>query len=84
VFLPRDAQGFFTAVIGLQVNLIMLTNAMLFFLSKADTFPYFVWAFFGAGALQAFVQSVESGFSKRLAKRSAMACSFCSRPGEWQ
>jgi hypothetical protein len=52
LFLPSDAQGFFAAVIGLQVDLIMLADAMLFFLSTAYPFPHFSRAFFGAGALQ--------------------------------
>jgi hypothetical protein len=40
----------------------MLTDAVLFFSSMAYTFPQLVWAFFGAGALQPFVQSVKCGF----------------------
>jgi hypothetical protein len=35
VFLPSEAEGFFATVIGLQVDLIMLTNAVLFFSSTA-------------------------------------------------
>jgi hypothetical protein len=38
VFLPSDAQGFFAAVIGLQVDLIMLTDAVLFFFQTAYPF----------------------------------------------
>jgi hypothetical protein len=62
VFLPSDAHGFFAAVIGLQVDLIMLTDALMLFSSTAYPFPQFIRAFFGAGALQALVQSVEFAF----------------------
>jgi len=62
VFLPSDTHDFFAAVIGLQVDLIMLTDAVLFFSSMAYTFPQFVRAFFGAGALQSCVQSVKFTF----------------------
>jgi len=62
VFLPSDAQGFFATLIGLQVDLIMLTDTVMFFFQTAYPFPQFVRAFFGAGALQPFVSGLESGF----------------------
>jgi hypothetical protein len=56
VFLPRAAQGFFAALISLQVDLIMLTDAVMLFSSTAyPSFPQFIRAFFGAGALQSCV-----------------------------
>jgi hypothetical protein len=39
VFLPSDTESFFAAVIGLQVDLIMLTNAVLFLFQTTDPFP---------------------------------------------
>jgi hypothetical protein len=39
VFLPSDTQGFFTALIGLQVDLIMLTDAVLFLFQTSYPFP---------------------------------------------
>ena len=62
LFLPSDTQGFFAAVIGLQVDLIMLTDAVLLFSSTAYPFPQIVGMFFGAGSLQPCVYGVEFGF----------------------
>jgi hypothetical protein len=40
VFVPSDADGFIAAVIGLQVDLIMLTDAMLFFFQTVSGVNY--------------------------------------------
>jgi hypothetical protein len=61
VVLPSDAQGFLAGVIGLQVDLIMLTDAVLLCFQTVYPFTQFVWVFFGAGALQPCIQSVGSG-----------------------
>ena len=55
LFLPSDADGFFAAVIGLHVDFIMLTDAVLFLFQAAYPFPYFICAFFSAGTLQSGV-----------------------------
>ena len=52
LLLPSNAEGSFAAGIGLLVDLIMLTDAVLFFFQTAYAFPHFSRAFFGAGALQ--------------------------------
>jgi hypothetical protein len=62
LFLPSDAQGFFAAVIGLQADLIMLTDAVMLFSSTAYPFPQFIRVLFGAGALQPCIQSLEFAF----------------------
>jgi hypothetical protein len=64
LFSPREGGGYFSRRVGLQFDVIVLADAVGFFLEPADAFPQFCAAFFGTWTGQAVGDGARRGCKK--------------------
>ena len=64
LFSPSECSGYFSRLVGLQFDVIVLADAVGFFFKPADAFPQFCDAFFGTWTGQTVGDGAQRGFKK--------------------